>query len=115
MAVIDGAAPHDVVQTFRPSASTADPGRASIHHDIVPLLLQGRALLLHWTADHIHYEPVLPGVAGWRLPGRREVAGVDLGSGSEMASVGRSVDVSQGAIGNAEGRKRTFGQTLGFH
>ena len=91
VAVIDGAAPHDIVQTFRPSAHNANPVGASLYmyHDIVPLLIQGRALLLHWTNNHTHYEPVIPGAEGWRLPGAREVTGVDLGSGSEMAKVER--------------------------
>ena len=98
MAVIDGAAPHDIVQTFRPTAGDANPTRASLHRDIVPLLLQGRALLLHWTPDHIHYEPVIPGAEGWRLPEVREVTGADPGGGSEEAKEGRSLDVSQGTF-----------------
>ena len=95
MAVIYGATPHDIVQTFRPTAGDANPTRASLHRDSVPLLLQGRALLLHWTPDHIHYEPVIPGAEGWRLPEVREVTGADPGSVSEEAKEGRSLDVSQ--------------------
>ena len=98
MAVIDGAAPHDVVQTFCPTAGDANPAGASLHRDIVPLLLQGRALLLHWTPDHIHYEPVVPGEEGWRLPEVREVTGADPGSVSEETKEGRGLDVSQGTF-----------------
>ena len=70
----------------------------SLHHDIVPLLSQGRALLLHWTSDHTHYEPVLPRAEGWRLPGVHAVTGADLGSGSAVVRGGRSLVVDQGAI-----------------
>ena len=82
-----------------------NPAGASLHRDIVPLLLQGRALLLHWTPDHTHYEPVIPGAEGWRLPGVREVTGADPGSELEVAKEGRSLAVSQGAsqVGNEGG------------
>ena len=105
VAVIDGAAPHNLVQTFPPTGRNSNPVGASrlSMHDVAPLLLQGRALLLHWTPSHIHYEPVLPGVTPeWRDGGPCPVvcgtAGNGPGSGSEVGIVGRGHDVRKCAI-----------------
>ena len=70
IAILDERAPSTRLATFLPTAQDANPVMREWETEIVPLLTQQleprRLLLLHWTMNRQHYEPVMVDSHRWR-------------------------------------------------